>query len=219
MLPLALTTRQQKVLNCLEKFSKNNGYLPTLQELSDTLNINVNAVRNHLLALQKKKAIRYIPNIARGIELLHPKPQGIPILGSAPAGHPFMSNENIVDEFEIRKYIAASSGVFGIYVRGDSMKGAQLFSGDLLFVDPKKDARNGDIVVASVSGEPTIKRFYKDKYTVKLCPENKKYQPIIVDSADENFKLYGVVVGLVRALDKKRIDTLVDEYKSFARAS
>jgi repressor LexA len=214
-----LTSRQQKVFDTLVRFFKNNGYLPTLQELSNMLSINVNAVRNHLLALQKKKFIRYIPNIARGIELLHQKTSGIPILGSAPAGHPFTSNENIVDEFEIRKYIAASSGVFGIYVRGDSMKGAQLFNGDLLFVDPKKEVHNGDIVVASVEGEPTIKRYYKEKGVVKLCPENKKYQTIIVNKTDERFKIYGVVVGMIRALDKKRIDTLVSEYKALAKVS
>ena len=219
MPPFVLTSRQQKVLHSLERYFKSNGYFPTLQELSDILKIHTNAVRNHLLALQKKKFIRYVPNIARGIELLQQKPSGIPILGSAPAGHPFMSNENIVDEFELRKYIAASTGVFGIYVRGDSMKGAQLFAGDLLFVDPKKDPRNGDIVVASVEGDPTIKRFYKEKDVIRLCPENKKYPPIIVDKSDENFKIYGAVVGMIRALDKKRIDALVDEYKSFYKAS
>jgi repressor LexA len=214
-----LTQRQQTVYNFIKQFIHNNGYPPTLQELADKLKIQHNAVRNHILLMQKKRVLKYVPNISRGIELLQEKLVGIPIYGSAPAGHPFMSQENVVDTFQIRNYITASEDVFGIYVRGDSMKGAQLTNGDLLFVDPKREPRNGDIVVAAIKGEPTIKRFYKEDDTIKLQPENRRYQPIVVERSDENFKIYGVVVGMIRALDKKKIDALVGEYKSFPKAS
>jgi repressor LexA len=214
-----LTPRQRKIYSLIERFIEKRGYPPTLQELSDELNINPNGVRDHLLSMHKKKVLRYIPNISRGIELLHRKPTGIPIYGSAPAGNPFLSQENIVDTFEVRKYISATEGVFGIEVRGDSMKGAQLNTGDLLFVDPRVEPRNGHIVVALVNGAPTIKRFHKDGSTIELRAENKKYPAITVDKSDDNFQIFGVVVGMIRALDKKKIDSIVDEYRSFSKAS
>jgi repressor LexA len=214
-----LTLRQQRVYNFVKQFIENNGYPPTLQEISDKLNIQPSAVRMHLLLMEKKKALRYVPNTSRGIELLRQRPAGIPVYGSAPAGHPFMSQENMVDTFEVQRYITASDDVFGIYVRGDSMKDAQLATGDLLFVDPKKEPRNGEIVVAAVEGEPTIKRYYRENSTVVLRPENKKYKPIYVSKSDENFKILGVVVGMIRALDKKKIDALIGEYNTYSKAS
>jgi repressor LexA len=163
--------------------------------------------------MAKKEALRYVPNISRGIELLHERPSGVPIYGSAPAGHPFMAQDNVVDTFELRRYISASEDLFGVYVRGDSMKDAQLSTGDLLFVDPKKDPRNGEIVIATVEGEPTIKRYYKEDGMIELRPENKKYKPILVHKSDENFKILGVVVGLMRAIDKKKIDALTEHVR------
>ena len=216
---IELTSRQQKVYNFVKQFIEDNSYPPTLQEISDKLKIQPSAARMHLLLMEKKKALRYVPNTSRGIELLHERPSGVPIYGSAPAGHPFTSQENMVDTFEVRRYITASDDLFGIYVRGDSMKDAQLSTGDLLFVDPKKDPRNGEIVVAAVEGEPTIKRYYREESGVVLRPENKKYKPIHVSRSDENFKVLGVVVGMIRALDKKKIDALTDEYKTYSKAS
>ncbi len=206
----ALTKRQQSVLNAVRQFIEVNGYPPTLTEMSEKLKINVNAVRSHLLYMANKKVLRYIPNISRGIELLDEKTSGIPIYGSAPAGHPFTSQENMVDTFEVRRYISASDDLFGIYVRGESMKDAQLSTGDLLFVDPKKDPRNGEIVVAAVEGEPTIKRYYKEDGSIVLRPENKKFKPIHVSKSDENFKVLGVVVGMIRAMDKKKLDAILN---------
>ena len=215
MTPSDLTSRQQMVYDFVKQFVEHNGYPPTLAEISEKLKIQPSAVRMHLLLMQKKNALRYVPNISRGIELLHQRPAGIPIYGTAPAGHPFMSQENIVDTFEVRRYISGSDDLFGIYVSGDSMKDAQLATGDLLFVDPKKDPRNGEIVVAMVEGEPTIKRYYRDGTVVKLQPENRKYKPIVVNKYDDNFKVLGVVIGMIRALDKKKIDALT----GYAKAS
>jgi len=201
-----LTKSQQRVLNTIREFVHGNSYPPTLAELAEILKVNVNAVRGHLLALNRKQALRYVPNISRGIELFQPKPKGIPIYGYVPAGHPFMSQENIVDTFEVRRYISASNDVFGVYVRGDSMKDADLATGDLLFVDPSVEARSGRMVVALVEGEPTVKWFQKTGTSVSLVPANPKYKPIIVSAHDENFKVLGVVVGMMRSMDKKRID-------------
>lgn len=201
-----LTVTQQHVLDVIREFINNNSYPPTLSELSAVLQITINAVRCHLLVLDKKHALRYVPNISRGIEILQAKPEGIPIYGYVPAGHPFMSQENIVDTFEVQRYISASRDVFGVYVRGDSMQDAGLATGDLLFVDPNVETKNGRMVVALVEGEPTVKWFQKEGTSITLVPANKKYKPISIQKHDENFKVLGVVVGMMRALDKKRID-------------
>lgn len=214
-----LTQRQQEVFDFIQQYIEVNGYPPTLAEISEKLSIQPNAARTHLLLMQRKNVLRYVPNISRGIELLKQKRHGIPIYGTAPAGHPFLSQENVVENFEVRNYISASTDVFGVYVRGDSMKDAMLVSEDLVFVDPKKTPRNGEIVVALVEGEPTIKRYYKEANAIVLKPENKKYQPIIIQKSDDGFRILGVVIGVIRSLDKKKIDTLVEEHKAYGKAS
>ncbi|MCK9409372.1 MAG: transcriptional repressor LexA [Bacteriovoracaceae bacterium] len=207
-----LTKAQQKVLNLVKEYIEENNIPPTLAELAATLKVNLNAVRSHLLTLDRKQALNYIPNISRGIELIQSRPKGMPIYGYVPAGAPFMSQENIVDTFEIKKYISASDEVFGLYVRGDSMKDANLETDDLLFVDPKVEARNGRMVVALVEGEPTVKWYERDGNTIRLVPANSKYKPIEVSRHDERFRIVGVVVGMIRSIDKKRIDESV-KYK------
>ncbi|MDP1678023.1 MAG: transcriptional repressor LexA [Bacteroidota bacterium] len=207
-----LTKAQQKVFNLVKDYIEENNIPPTLAELAGKLKVNLNAVRSHLLTLDRKQALKYIPNISRGIELLNVRPKGIPIYGYVPAGVPFMSQENIVDTFEIKKYISASDDVFGLYVRGDSMIDANLETDDLLFVDPKIEARNGRMVVALVEGEPTVKWFERDGNSIRLVPANKKYKPIEISRYDQNFKIVGVVVGMIRSIDKKRIDDSV-KYK------
>jgi repressor LexA len=206
-MPLSeLTSAQTRVLNAVKEFIQENQYPPTLSELGQALHININAVRAHLLTLERKQALRYVPNTSRGIEILQPKPNGIPIYGYVPAGHPFMSQENVVDTFEVQRYISASNDVFGLYVRGDSMKDAGLATNDLLFVDPNLEAKDGRMVVALVEGEPTVKWFQKEGTSITLIPANKKYKPIPIQKHDENFKVLGVVIGMIRSLDKKRID-------------
>ncbi|MFA5833148.1 MAG: transcriptional repressor LexA [Bacteroidota bacterium] len=207
-----LTKAQQKVFDLVKAYIEENNIPPTLAELADKLKVNLNAVRSHLLTLDRKQALKYIPNISRGIELFQSKSKGIPIYGYVPAGTPFMSQENIVDTFEIKKYISASDEVFGLYVRGDSMKDANLETDDLLFVDPKIEARNGRMVVALVEGEPTVKWFERDGNTIRLVPANSKYKPIEVNKHDDRFQIVGVVVGMIRSIDKKRIDDSV-KYK------
>jgi repressor LexA len=204
-----LTKAQNRVLSAIKDFIRENQYPPTLSELSQALHIHINAVRDHLLVLDRKQTLRYVPNTSRGIEILHAKPSGVPIYGFVPAGHPFMSQENVVDTFEVRRYISASNNVFGLYVQGDSMRDADIATGDLLFVDPDVEAKSGRMVVALVEGEPTVKWFQKEGSTISLIPANKKYKPIVVNKHDENFKIVGVVVGMIRAMDKLRIDNVM----------
>ena len=209
MSSMQLTQAQSRVLNSIKEFIRENQYPPTLSELGQALHININAVRDHLKVLERKQVLRCIPSISRGIELLPPKPNGIPIYGFVPAGHPFMSQENVVDTFEVQRYISGSKDVFGLYVRGDSMKDAGLATDDLLFIDPNVEAKNGRMVVALVEGEPTVKWFQKEGTSITLVPANKKYKPISIQKHDENFKVIGVVIGMIRSFDKKRIDDSV----------
>jgi repressor LexA len=202
-----LTTRQRKIFDFIKDFVRKRGFPPTLSEIGEKFGIQPSAVRMHLLLMEKKGVLRYVRQISRGIEILTER-RGIPIYGEAPAGHPFMSQENILDTFELRKYIAASDDMFGIIVRGDSMKEAQIMAGDVLFVDPKRVPHSGNIVVALVEGEPTIKFYREENGRIILEPANKRYTPIVVAKSDENFSIAGVVVGMVRAIDKKTIDAL-----------
>ncbi len=211
-----LTRRQQKVYDFIRQFAENNGYPPTLSEIAEKLHIQPSAVRVHLLLMQKKKVLRYVPNISRGIELFSKRNESIPIYGSVPAGNPFLSDDNIVDTFEVRKYLSTSDDLFSLQVRGDSMEDI-LFSGDLVFVDPKKAPKSGEMVVATVDGQPTLKWHYRYQDEIELKPQNKKYPVITVKKNDETFSMNGVVVGYIRALDKKKIDTLYVDRKTSTR--
>lgn len=203
-----LTLRQRRIFNFTQDYIHRKGFPPTLTEIATKFEIQPSAVRAHLLRMEKKGILNYAGSISRGIELLHQQ-SGVPIFGEAPAGHPFMSQDNIVDTFELRKYITASDGMFGIYVRGDSMKDAQIMTGDLLFVDPKRSPRSGNIVVALLEGDPTIKFYYEEQNRVVLKPANKKYRPISVPKSHDDFSVAGVVVGMVRSIDKKKIDEVL----------
>ncbi|MCK9408184.1 MAG: transcriptional repressor LexA [Bacteriovoracaceae bacterium] len=210
-----LTTRQAEIYRAICDSFSERGLPPTLQELATKFGFNVNAAKEHVLTLVKKGYVKYTPHISRGIELLQKKPAGIPVYGFVPAGHPFMSQENLAETFvNVENYLTASRDLFGVYVKGDSMIEAEIGTGDLLFVDPKQEPKNGRIVVALVEGEPTVKWFEQDGNTVRLVPANKKYKPIVIDRHDENFKVVGVVVGMIRALDKKRIDEMLKYRKA-----
>jgi len=205
-----LTAAQRRVYDWIVDYIDRMNMSPTLAEIADGLGYrHVSSMLVHVNALDKKGYIKRHPNIARGIEIIRRKSNAIPVYGYVPAGHPFLSDENIVDNFELRKYISAPKSVFGLYIRGDSMRDAALYEGDLVFVDPTKEPQNGEIVVSMVDGEPTVKRYYRDNGTITLKPENKKYSPISVNVQSEQFRFIGTVIGLIRRIDKKRIDQIV----------
>ncbi len=205
-----LTAAQRRVYDWIVDYIDRMNMSPTLAEIADGLGYrHVSSMLVHIHALHKKGYIKRHPNIARGIEILGRKSDDIPVYGYVPAGHPFLSDENIVDNFQLRKYISAPKSVFGLYIRGDSMRDAALYEGDLVFVDPTKDPQNGEIVVAMVNGEPTVKRYYRENGTITLKPENKKYAPIFIQVQSEQFRFIGTVIGLIRRIDKRRIDQIV----------
>ncbi len=200
MLP-SLTVRQKAIYDFLLASIREKGYAPSMHEIGARFNIaSTNGVSDHLKALEKKGYIRRAGK--RAIELLSTlgKPvliaaRDVPILGRAPAGKPFLAEENIEGLLTIPDDIA-SGELFALEVKGDSMTGAGILDGDRVIVKQQGTAENGEIVCALIEGEATIKRFYKKDTVVTLKAENEKYSPITVSQGE--FRIVGRVVGLMR---------------------
>ncbi len=214
----SLTKRQKEIVRFIEQFTGEHSNAPTIREIAESFGINPNAARSHLQSLSQKGAIEYTPNIARGIKLRLQRPQGIPMYGSVPAGHPFLADENIVDTFEVKRYLSSSDDLFSVTVQGDSMEHI-LHEGDLVFVDPRKEPRGGEMVIATIDGQPTIKWYARSHNRIELIPENRKYAVIPVTQYQNRFSIDGVVIGLIRALDRKKLDALYAERNAFTRMS
>ena len=189
-----LTFSQKKVFNAIKIFIDEVGYPPTMAELSSRLNISATAVREHIIKLHRKCAIKYTPHISRGIELLNNPSDLIPIYGRVPAGHPFMSEENIVESLSIKKH-PGRKNIFGLIVSGDSMIETGISTGDIVLINPDEEIVKDKMVVALVDGQPTLKWYKQLGQKIKLVPANKKYKPIEINNSDEQFKIIGVVVG------------------------
>jgi len=189
-----LTKRQQEVLAGIRLIFAETGYPPTVRELGERLGLRSSCtVQRHLEALEKKGFIRRNPTKARTIEITRgPKPVSrsaadgglisLPILGTVTAGMPILAVENVEDSLALPKSLVPESECFVLKVRGDSMINAGLFDGDLAIVKKQDSADNGDIVVALLDDEATIKRIFRESGRVRLQPENPTMEPIITDS-------------------------------------
>ncbi|MHB0935607.1 MAG: transcriptional repressor LexA [Armatimonadota bacterium] len=189
-----LTKRQQEVLAGIRLIFAETGYPPTVRELGERLGLRSSCtVQRHLEALEKKGFIRRNPTKARTIEITRgPKPVSrsaadgglisLPILGTVTAGSPILAVENVEDSLALPKSLVPDSECFVLKVRGDSMINAGLYDGDLAVVKKQDSADNGDIVVALLEDEATIKRIFRESGRVRLQPENPTMEPIITDS-------------------------------------
>ena len=197
---LDLTSRQQEILNLIKKHLDETGYPPTRAEIAETLGFkSANAAEEHLRALAKKGAIEMIPGASRGIRL--PEHQsGIPIVGRVAAGNPILAEEHIEDYCEIPARFFHPRVDFFLQVRGMSMKDVGIMDGDLLAVHKTDRVNNGDIIVARIGEEVTVKRLKRDrnKHQVELLPENKDFEPIKVDLREQEFTIEGLSVGVIR---------------------
>jgi len=195
-----LTTRQQEILDLIKKHLDETGYPPTRAEIAETLGFkSANAAEEHLRALAKKGAIEMIPGASRGIRI--PDHQsGIPIIGRVAAGNPILAVENIEDYCEIPARFFHPRVDFFLQVRGMSMKNAGILDGDLLAVHKTDRVNNGDIIVARIDEEVTVKRLKRDrnKQVVELLPENEDFEPIKVDLREQEFVIEGLSVGVIR---------------------
>lgn len=194
-----LTERQQQVLDIIRQHIEHTGFPPTRADIASELGFrSANAAEEHLKALARKGAIEIIAGTSRGIRL--PQSNGIPIVGRVAAGSPLLAEEHIEDYCELPPAFFKPSADYFLRVKGDSMIGIGIHDGDLLAVHSTPVAKNGDIVVARVDDEVTVKRLQRgrEKYRVKLLPENRDYRAITVDLREQAFAIEGLGVGILR---------------------
>lgn len=196
-----LTQRQSEVLELIKNHINETGFPPTRADIARKLGFkSANAAEEHLKALARKGAIEMIAGASRGIRIADTGPKGIPIVGQVAAGNPILAQEHIEDYCEIPPSFFHPSADYFLRVRGDSMIDIGIFENDLLAVHKTNDAENGDIVIARIDDEVTVKRLRKtrSKYQILLLPENKDYSPIEVDLREQDFAIEGLSVGVVR---------------------
>lgn len=207
-----LTDKQNEILNFIKSFISENGFPPTLREIGRNFNISSTfGVKRHLDALKKKGYLNISSNASRAISITHSSTDDfekvisrsenvhqIPVVGRVAAGSPILSEENIEGKVSIdSSFIRNTAGCFALKVQGDSMIDAGIFEGDLVIVSPQNNAKPGDIVVARLETEITVKIFDNINKEIVLLPKNEKYSPIRITNNDEFF-IVGKVVGVLR---------------------
>ena len=192
---LNLTAQQIKVFDVIKESMQNNGYPPTRAEIARILDFkSVNAAESHIKALVKKGVIEKVPGSSRGIKLVE-EASGIPLVGSVAAGSPILAVENIEKTIPLNPLTKAVD--FFLRVQGDSMVEAGILDNDLVGIKKTNNAENGEIVVARIDEDVTLKRFSKNKTSIKLIAENSAYEDINV-SEQTDFAIEGKAVGVIR---------------------
>ena len=194
-----LTARQQQVLDLIRRHIDDTGYPPTRADIARELGFrSANAAEEHLKALARKGAIEIIPGASRGIRL--PEERGIPIVGRVAAGSPVLAEEQIEDYCELPADFFRPAADYFLRVTGDSMTGIGICDGDLLAVHSTPVAKDGDVVVARLDDEVTVKRLRRgrEQHRLQLLPENPDYTPIEVDLRRQACVIEGLSVGVVR---------------------
>ncbi len=198
-----ITKRQQAVLGFIKGFIKERGFPPTVREIAAYLKItSLKAVKRHLEALDKKGYIRKTSGISRAIEVVGQslllQVREVPIVGTVRAGRPNLAVEDIEGSIALDSSIARWDNAYFLRVKGQSMIEAHIQEGDLALVRPQPDADNGNIVVALIGDEATLKIFYRESDHVRLQPANSQMEPIIIRENDPPFTIVGKVVGIFR---------------------
>lgn len=198
---MKLTKRQSEVLECIKKYIRETGFPPTRADIAKELGFrSANAAEEHLKALARKGAIEIISGTSRGIRVfdMEEAAEGLPVVGQVAAGNPILAQENIEDHCTISAEFFHPQANYLLKVKGSSMKDVGILDGDLLAVHQCQSAHEGQIVVARVDDEVTVKRFKKDGDTVYLIAENEEFEPIVVDLKEQEFAIEGLGVGVIR---------------------
>ena len=208
-----MTARQEEIYEYIKKYSKENHMPPTVREIGNHFDISsTNGVRSILAALIKKGYINRSPRLSRGIEVIDSDKNGnaaeapsntieIPIVGRVAAGTPILAVQNLEGTVTIdRDFLACRSDVFALRVKGDSMINAGIFDGDLIFARQQKTAERGEIIVAQIDNEATVKYYHPLADHVELRPANPRYRPIIVKN-DKDFTIAGKLIGVMRKVN------------------
>ena len=200
-----LTKRQQEIFEFIKRYSAINGYPPTVRDIGKAVGLaSSSTVHAHLANLEKVGLLRRDPTKPRAIELLDratagvrslTRTGGLPLVGHVAAGQPVLAEENIEDYIATPAFAGGEEGEYVLRVRGESMKNAGILDGDLVVVRPQETASDGEIVVALVGEEATVKRFFQEPDHVRLQPENETMEPI----RSREVRVLGKVVGLMRS--------------------
>jgi repressor LexA len=201
MVELNLTKRQQEIFDFVKQYVSDHGYPPTVRDIGKAIGLaSSSTVHAHLANLEKLGLLRRDPTKPRAIEVLKDKakqavaPAGLPVVGQVAAGQPVLADENIEEYVPVPGIAGGDDGEFVLRVKGDSMKDAGILEGDFVIVRKQETAGDGDIVVALVGEEATVKRFFREDDHVRLQPENEAMEPIRTREA----QVLGRVVGLCR---------------------
>ncbi|MFL5822166.1 MAG: transcriptional repressor LexA [Solirubrobacteraceae bacterium] len=201
-----LTKRQQEIFDFIKRYSAKYGYPPTVRDIGKAVGLaSSSTVHAHLSNLERIGMLRRDPSKPRAIELFDRaasgmrnlvRPAGLPLVGQVAAGQPVLAEENIEDYVQTPSFAGGEEGEYLLRVRGDSMKNVGILDGDLVVVKPQDAADDGDIVVALLGEEATVKRFYRETDHVRLQPENESMAPI----RSRDVRVLGTVVGLMRSI-------------------
>ena len=203
-----LTKRQQEIFDFIGKYSAKYGYPPTVRDIGKAVGLaSSSTVHAHLANLEKIGLLRRDPSKPRAIELLDKavgsavdsvrgmvRGEGLPLLGAVAAGQPVLAEENIEEYVTVPEIAGGGAGEYLLRIKGESMKEAGIIDGDYVVVHPQETARDGEVVVALLGEEATVKRFYKESDHIRLQPENETMQPI----RSKEVQVLGKVVGLLR---------------------
>jgi repressor LexA len=200
-----LTKRQQEIFDFIKKYSRKYGYPPTVRDIGKAVGLaSSSTVHAHLANLERIGLLRRDPSKPRAIELLDKAADqvlslvrpGLPLVGHVAAGQPVLAEENIEDYVQTPAFAGGDDGAYVLRVKGESMKNAGILEGDLVVVKPQETANDGEIVVALLGEEATVKRFYREADHIRLQPENEAMEPI----RSREVRVLGKVVGLMRNL-------------------
>jgi repressor LexA len=198
---LSLTKRQQEIFDFIKRYSARHGYPPTVRDIGKAIGLTSSStVHAHLANLEKVGVLRRDPTKPRALEIIADKakkavmPPGLPLVGRVAAGQPLLADENIEDYVEVPPIAGGDEGEYVLKVQGDSMKNAGILEGDYVVVHKTEAARDGEIVVALLGEEATVKRFFKESDHVRLQPENEALEPI----RSRDVQVLGRVVGVFR---------------------
>jgi repressor LexA len=201
-----LTERQSEILRLVRELTEVSGYPPTRAEIAERMGFrSVNAAEQHLRALEKKGAIEISSGASRGIRVLDGRPAGrlgrlleLPVIGRVAAGSPMLAEEHVQGRYQVDPNLFTPRADYLLRVRGMSMRDAGILEGDLLAVHRTQEARTGQIVVARLADEVTVKRYRRRGHAVQLEAENPEFAPIEVDLRRDALTIEGVAVGVIR---------------------
>jgi len=201
-----LTARQTEILRLVRELTEVSGYPPTRAEIAERMGFrSVNAAEQHLRALERKGAIEISSGASRGIRVRDGRPRGqlsrlleLPVIGRVAAGSPMLAEQHVQGRHQVDPNLFTPRADYLLRVRGMSMRDAGILEGDLLAVHRTQEARSGQIVVARLADEVTVKRWRRRGHMVQLVPENPEFQPIDVDLRSETLAIEGIAVGVIR---------------------